>query len=72
MIHSALSLPFQMEAGGEEHFDDFTDITFLHFCCTLLYIQFSGKKLNKKVEVFFIKQNEKKYNAIIVIPGNMK
>ena len=32
--------------------DDFTDITFLHFCCTLLYIQFSGKKLNKKVEVF--------------------
>ncbi len=56
MIHFCTFLfRFGWKACGEEHFDDFTDITFLHFCCTLLYIQFSGKKLNKKMNIFLKK-----------------
>ena len=63
---------FGWKACGEEHFDDFTDITFLHFCCTLLYIQLGGEKLNKKMNIFGEKISKEENKVTIMITENMK
>ena len=51
---------------------DFGDITFLHFYCTLLYIQLGGKKLNKKMNIFGEKISKEENKVTIMITENMK